>query len=138
MKDKILNILIIAFVGFLVFCTYYTTILKYQLMPTVTVISMHDGTIKSEDGVSKTYHNVIPKSCLTKENGDTEIFVVHQHNSVLGSTLYVQKIHVRLEASDNINCSITNLTQISENMVGVVKSTTGRLEDMTEINEKLN
>lgn len=137
MKSKIINGVILAFSGLLIFCTFYTTEFKAKLMPTVTVAYPHPQRIKS-DHVVTPYQNVLPLSCLSKENSKFYLFVLRQDNSVLGSILYVNKVQVVAEASDDKNCAIKefNPAQMSENMVGFVKTSTSKLHDHEEVKEK--
>lgn len=97
--------------------------------------------LKEDDNVTistidntKRYDSVIPKSCLSQENGLDYIFVVNQKGGALGFYEYVQKVQVQVVASDDENCSIkpSNGTSISSNL-GIVMSTSKAIDDNSEV-----
>lgn len=97
--------------------------------------------LKEDDNVTistidntKRYDSVIPKSCLSQENGLNYIFVVNQKDGALGFYEYVQKVQVQVVASDDENCSIkpANGTSISSNL-GIVMSTSKAIDDNSEV-----
>lgn len=93
-----------------------------------------DNVIISTVDNTKRYDNVIPKSCLTEENGLNYIYVVNQKGGALGFYEYVQKVQVQVVASDDENCSIKpeNGASIPSNL-GIVMSTSKAIDDNSEV-----
>lgn len=94
-----------------------------------------DNVIISTADNTKRYDNVIPKSCLTEENGLDYIFVVNQKGGALGFYDYVQKVQVQVVASDDENCSIKpeNEGSLPSDNLGIVMSTSKAIDDNSEV-----
>lgn len=97
-------------------------------------INEDDNVTVSSIESSKRYNNVIPKSCLTEQDGLDYIFIVNQKSQALGTEMYVQKVQVQVVASDDVNCSIKpfNGSTIPSNL-GIVMSTTKSIDDNSEV-----
>lgn len=93
-----------------------------------------DNVIISTADNTKRYDNVIPKSCLTEENGLDYIFVVNSKGGALGFYDYVQKVQVQVVASDDENCSVKpeNGASIPVNL-GIVMSTSKAIDNNSEV-----
>jgi len=94
-----------------------------------------DNVIISTADNTKRYDNVIPKSCLTEDNGLNYIYVVSQKGGALGYYEYVQKVQVQVVASDDENCSIKPEDEgsLPSNNLGIVMSTSKAIDDNSEV-----
>lgn len=83
---------------------------------------------------TKRYDNVIPKRCLTKEDGLDYVYVLNTDTSALSGGYCVQKVQVKVIASDSTNCAIKSPEggAIPKNY-GIVLSSSKPIENNSEV-----
>lgn len=104
-----------------------------EIDDTLTIKGGDKVTVSSIDE-TKRYDNVIPKSCLSEDNGLDYIYVVNMRSGALGGEEYVQKVQVEVTAADDKNCAV----KIAEGEAiptnyGIVMSTSKSIEDNSEV-----
>lgn len=82
----------------------------------------------------KRYDNVIPKSCLTFENGMDYVYVINNKEGVLGDGFVAEKVQVQVVASDSTNCAVEapNGANIPDNY-GIIVSTSKEISNNCEV-----
>ena len=83
-RKKVLNIIIISCICIFLFCLYFSKTINNMLLPKVVTVKIADGAIGDNSGSAKRYKNVVPKSCLTTEDGIDYIYIVTFLIEVLG------------------------------------------------------
>lgn len=134
MRRKVINSFIILFGSFMILCTLYTTVMKYWYMPVISQANSSDCVI-----ASKAFPYVIPNQSINSESGKSYVYVIESTMNVLGFRSIVRKVPIKILAVDKGQCAVKLINyEISGSSFSVVKKTTGKLYDQTEVQFELN
>ena len=104
-----------------------------MLLPKVVTVKIADGAIGDNSDSAKRYKNVVPKSCLTTEDGIDYIYIVTFKDGAVNSGAYAKKVQVKVVADDKTNCSIKSSDSDLSSSYGAIVSTSKPIDNNCQV-----